>query len=294
MSVETPPPLGWQPYTFSIVGVQKSGTSTLSALFNAHVNIARAPRKEIHYFDDDSVDWATTDHSTYRTPRRRRVHLHMGDATPRYIAWPGALERMREHNPRMRLIAIFRDPLDRAVSHWTMLRLRHGDNGPDWDEFSAWRPQGMPESIPRDLRGAADTGRFQRASGILRGYYGSQVRRGLRLFPREQWLFLDFVSFLADHESHLDRATDFLGLPRFTDHPPLKHLMKASGQITGTPPTASQLVELAELYRPEVEEYARLTGLPVDHWTTTRLLAGDVDADQLAHKYALKAGLRSD
>lgn len=291
MPVETAPPLGWQPYTFSIVGVQKSGTSTLSALFNAHRNIARAPRKEVHYFDDDTRDWAHTDHAAYRTPRRRRVHLHMGDATPRYLPWPGALERMRAYNPDMRLIAVFRDPLDRLFSHWMMLRHRHGAAGPDWDEFTAWRPEGLPDSIPTDLQGRGDPKRFQRASGVLRGYYGSQVRRGLSLFPRDQWLFMDFASLLADHPRHLDQGTDFLGLPRFVDYPTLPHLMRATEAITGTMPSAVQLVELAERYAPEVAEYAELTGLSVDHWTTPRLLAGAVSAEDLADKYAAKAGL---
>lgn len=291
MPVETPPPLGWQRFTFSIVGVQKSGTSTLSALFNAHVNIAKAPRKEIHYFDKDNVDWSRTDHADYRVPRRRRAHRHMGDATPRYLAWPGALERMRDYDPAIQLMAIFRDPLDRLVSHWTMLRLRHGEAGPDWAEFTAWRPDGMPDRVPHDLRGKADPGRFQRASGVLRGYYGSQVARGLELFPREQWLFMDFSSFLADHQRHLDLGTDFLGLPRFDEHPPLRHLMKATGEITGTPPTGIELLELAELYRPEIARFAELTGLGVGHWTTVRLLAGDVDPDELAARYAAKAGL---
>ncbi|WP_181310698.1 sulfotransferase domain-containing protein [Nocardioides campestrisoli] len=291
MAAETSSPLGWQRYTFSIVGVQKSGTSTLSALFNAHVNIAKAPRKEIHYFDKDHVDWSATDHADYGVPRRRRVHQHMGDATPRYLAWPGALERMQRYDPGMLLMAIFRDPLDRLFSHWTMLRLRHGEAGPDWAEFTAWRPDGMPDRVPADLRGKADPERFQRASGVLRGYYGSQVRRGLSLFGREQWLFMDFTSFLADHRRHLDQGTDFLGLPRFETHPELRHLMKATGEISGTPPTGEELLELARLYQPEVAEYAALTGLPVDHWTTVRLLDGRMDADELAARYAAKAGL---
>jgi hypothetical protein len=199
---------------------------------------------------------------------------------------------MRDHNPEMLLMAIFRDPLDRLVSHWTMLRHRHGEAGPDWAEFTAWRPDGMPDSIPQNLRGKADPGRFQRSSGVLRGYYGSQVERGLALFARDQWLFMDFTSFLADHERHLDLGTDFLGLPRFTEHPPLRHLMKAGGEITGTPPTAEELTELARLYEPEVARYTALTGLPVDHWTTVRLLEGKVDAGELATRYAEKAGLR--
>ncbi|WP_114422661.1 sulfotransferase domain-containing protein [Nocardioides houyundeii] len=291
MPAQTPsPPLGWQAYTFCIAGVQKSGTSTLSALLDAHVNIAKAPRKEIHYFDDDARDWSNPDHSDYRVPRRRRVHTHLGDATPRYLAWPGALERIRAVNPAMLMIAIFRDPLDRLFSHWMMLRDRHGAGAPDWTEFTAWRPAGMPDSIPADLRGRADRKRFQLASGVIRGYYGSQVRAGLSLFPRDQWLFHDFASLLADHRGHLDLTTDFLGLPRYQEYPPLRRLMAAPDGVTGTTPTGDQLHELARLYQPEVEELAKLTGLPVQGWNTTRLLSGELDPEHLAETYATKAG----
>ncbi|WP_426244271.1 sulfotransferase domain-containing protein [Nocardioides sp. LHG3406-4] len=285
------PPLGWQRYTFSIVGVQKAGTSTLSSLLDTHVNIARAPRKELRYFDDDSVDWEHTDHAAYAVARRRRAHQQMGDASPRYLVWPHALERMHAYNPAMRLIALFRDPIDRVFSHWVMTRTREGEAGPDWPEFIAWRPAGLPSEIPHELGGPEARGRFRRANGVVRGYYGSQLRRGFEVFDREQWLLMDFVSFLADHERHLDLATDHIGVRRFAEHPPLKHLMAAAGPVTGTAPTGEDLISLASSLRGEVEEFARLSGLDVAHWTTTRLLAGTLDPDEQAGRYAAKAGL---
>ncbi|MBA3780729.1 MAG: sulfotransferase domain-containing protein [Nocardioides sp.] len=285
------PPLGWQPYTFSIVGVQKAGTSTLSSLLDAHLNIARAPRKELRYFDDDAVDWDHTDHASYAVARRRRAHRHMGDASPRYLVWPHALERMHAYNPEMRLIALFRDPIDRVFSHWVMTRSREGEAGPDWPEFMAWRPQEFPAEIPGELGGPEARKRFRLANGVVRGYYGSQLRRGFEVFDREQWLLMDFASFLADHERHLDAATDHLGVRRFTEHPPLKHLMAGTEAVTGTAPTGDDLMVLASSLRGEIEEYARLSGLDVGHWTTTRLLGGTIDPDEQARKYAAKAGL---
>lgn len=285
------PELGRQRYTFSIVGVQKAGTSTLSSLLDTHVNIARAPRKELRYFDDDSVDWARTDHASYAVPRRRRVHRHLGDASPRYLVWPHALERMHAYDPGMRLIAMFRDPVDRVFSHWVMTRSREGESGPDWPQFISWRPERFPTEIPDELGGPQARRRFRLANGVVRGYYGSQLRRGFEVFGREQWLLMDFTAFLADHEGHLDAATDHLDLPRFTRHPPLKHLMAATEAVTGTAPTGEDLRVLADALAGEVAEYAALSGLPVDHWTTTRLLAGTLDADEQAHRYAVRAGL---
>jgi hypothetical protein len=48
---------------------------------------------------------------------------------------------------------------------------------------------------------------------------------------------------------------------------------------------------LARTLEPELAQYVALTGLPVEHWTTERLLRGDLDADEQAATYARKAGL---
>jgi hypothetical protein len=46
---------------------------------------------------------------------RQRIAI---DATPSYVFWPHAMERMRAYRPDMRLIASLRDPIERAFSHW--------------------------------------------------------------------------------------------------------------------------------------------------------------------------------
>jgi hypothetical protein len=110
--------LGRMPYNFSIVGVQKSGTSTLSGTISQHRNVCRPPRKEAHFFNDESYDWAHPDYERdYTAPRRAKVHTMVGDSTPVYLFWPQALERMRAYKPDMPLIAVFRDPIERLFSH---------------------------------------------------------------------------------------------------------------------------------------------------------------------------------
>ncbi len=114
--------LGRMPYSFAVVGVQKGGTSTLSVTLNQHPLVCQPPEKERHYFDDEAVDWSAPDYERdYTAPRRARVHRVVGDATPTYLYWPHALERMRAYNPGMPLIAVFRDPLERLFSHLVML-----------------------------------------------------------------------------------------------------------------------------------------------------------------------------
>ncbi len=279
------------PFTFSIVGVQKAGTSTLQWMLNQHPQVARPPRKEMGWFDVDDATWRDADHAAYGIAHARPIHCALGDATPRYLLMPNSLERMRDQRRDMRLIAVFRDPIDRLVSQWVMVRGRQPAKAPDWPEMMAWRPDDFPTSMPPEFEGPGGRARFMRASGVIRGYYGGQVRHGLAVFPRDQWLFLDFATLLAEPNPSLDRVTRHIGVARFKPHPPLRRLMAGSPTITGTPPSGEDLMTLARILEPELAEYVALTGLSVDHWTTERLLTGDLDADEQAQIYARKAGL---
>lgn len=70
-------------YNFSIVGRQKSGTTTLSEALDRHRLVRRSRRKEVHYFDDESRHWSAADHDRdYTVRRRKKTHRMLGDATP--------------------------------------------------------------------------------------------------------------------------------------------------------------------------------------------------------------------
>lgn len=277
--------LGRMPYNFSIVGVQKSGTSTLSGTISQHRLVCRPPRKEAHFFNDESYDWEHPDYERdYTAPRRAKVHTMVGDSTPVYLFWPQALERMRAYRADMPLIAVFRDPLERLFSHWTMLRTRHPD-WPDWPGFlTEFRPTSLPDTVPTDVKPM----RYKHMSGIARGFYGAQLERGFAVFAREQWLLLEFRSMLASFDSSVDRATDHLGLPRFEKHPPLRNRYAGAELVAGTPPTADDLQSLAELYAADLAVFDRLSGLDTSGWPTTRILAGTLDPGELAARFATK------
>ncbi|MGH3322036.1 MAG: sulfotransferase family protein [Streptosporangiaceae bacterium] len=280
---------GYLPYTFSIVGVQKAGTSTLAKLLAKHQLISKAPTKELHFFDDETRDWGHPDYSEYRCPKRQPWHVHAGDATPVYLFWPRALERMRAYNPEMKLIASFRDPIERAFSQWSM--------GRGWfkgyPEFHDVINDRRPESLPADLPDESPI-HFRRRALISRGYYGAQLRRGLESFDRDQWLLFDFHRIFADFDKTLDAMTDFLGLPRFAEHPEVRRKMASPTGLTGTAPTPDDIAGLAEMYAKDLAELTELSGLDVSDWPTSKILDGTLDPADLAEKLTRKAGLAAE
>ena len=277
----------WLPYSFSIVGAQKSGTSTLSTALDRHPQVARAPRKELQFFTREDMDWSRPDYSGYRAPRRKPQHLIAGDATPAYLFWPHALERMHHYNPDTRLIAVFRDPLERLFSHWTMLRGRW-TTAPDWPEFiTEFRPTTTPTSLP-DVPSLS----FKQRSGVARGYYGDQLTRGLTIFPREQWLWLEFRAMLADFPGALDQLTDFLGVDRYGRHPDAGRLMSGPDRVVGTAPTTADVASLAHLYAADLTQFRAVSQLDIDAWPTVRILSGRMSPSDLAERFAARVETR--
>ena len=110
---------------FLIAGVQKAGTSSLYQLLKRHPAVGLSSVKEVHFFDDESLDWSKPPYERFHSyfPKRRRA-IAWGEATPIYSYWPNALERIKAYRPDMKLVLLFRDPISRAYSAWSHQRRR--------------------------------------------------------------------------------------------------------------------------------------------------------------------------
>ncbi|QYJ03738.1 sulfotransferase [Nocardioides panacisoli] len=274
------------PITWAIAGVQKAATSTLYRLVSAHRLVTRGPEKEMHFFDREDHDWSDPAYDTYRRPAMRPQHRSAGDATPIYFFWPRAMERMQRYRPDMRLIVVVRDPIERAMSQWAMerARKRYPSVPETIEQFASAR---LPLEVPADRPQA----QFRREQQYTRGLYGQQLRRGLSLFPREQWLLLDFQDVARAPHRVLDRVTDHLDLPRFESHPEPRHGHRSSTEQSGPPPTADHVRQLVDSYARDLEEFTHLSGMDVSHWPTWQVAHGHLPAAEFAERIARKLGL---
>ncbi|WP_372728234.1 sulfotransferase [Nocardioides sp.] len=274
---------------FSIVGVQKAATSTLYGMLVEHPEVAGGQEKELRFFMREKLNWTTPKYAHYaRATDDPQVSL-AGDATPAYFFWPRALERMRAYNPDMRLIVSLRDPIERAFSQWSMERAWNEEFPDLYDAIDRFAAPTIPEAVPEDRPASA----LRKESLFTRGLYGQQLRRGLLHFPREQWLVLDFRDVFARHEETLDRVTDFLGVERFAEHPPVLHRNQTPNDHVGRGATVEQLAHLVEIYAPDLRELTELSGLDVSSWATSRVANGETSVEELTDKLNGKLGLQT-
>ena len=104
---------------FLIIGSAKAGSTALAAYLSSHPQVFVAAEKEVHFFDDHfhrGVDWYSSRFDAVRG------EVAVGDATPTYMYMDEAIGRMAALLPDAKLIAILRNPVDRAHSHYWWMR----------------------------------------------------------------------------------------------------------------------------------------------------------------------------
>ncbi|WP_397403765.1 sulfotransferase domain-containing protein [Phenylobacterium sp.] len=236
---------------FLIIGVQKGGTTALFDYLSDYPDVALSREKELHFFDDDTKDRAAPDYDAYHARFDDPGGRPLGEATPIYSYWPGALERIATYNPAMKLILVLRDPVERAWSHWRMEYAR----GVERERFARCIRQGRQR-----LFDAEPWGFHREFSYVERGFYGEQVERILTLFPREQLLILTSAGLESDPAGALASVRAFLGLPPGQAPTPRRvHV----GQEMDYPSelTSEDVAYLREIYAADAERLAALAGI---------------------------------
>lgn len=190
---------------FVIGGTQKGGTSALDAFLRQHPHICMpTDLKEVHFFDREEMFRGTKpDYDKYHAHFRCKSGAKVvGEASPIYMYWNNAPERIWSYNPAMKWIMILRNPVDRAYSAWNMERNRGADSL-SFEQAIEQEAERCREALPLQHR---------IYSYIDRGFYSSQLRCIFNIFGREKCLVLLNEDLQQDHQGTLNRIFAFLGL----------------------------------------------------------------------------------
>ncbi len=189
---------------FVVLGTQKGGTSYFYRLLTEHPLVRAAAAKELHFFDRHfakGVGW-------YRRcfSEGERVDGHStvtGEASPSYLFDPQVPERMAQVVPEARLIALLRNPVDRAYSQYQM-QVRRGKEARSFEEATE------EEMALAEGRGKAVN---KTTSYLARGLYAEQLERFSFFGARDRLLVLKSEDFFPRHSEVLGHVLRFLELP---------------------------------------------------------------------------------
>ncbi len=125
---------------FLVIGARKAGTTSLYHYLDQHPDVFMSPVKEPNFFaiEGEKADYRGPDADTrinrwsVADPEEYQALFSgaggagaVGEASPAYLCNPDAPERIRRHVPEAKLIAILRDPAERAYSAY-MHQVRDG------------------------------------------------------------------------------------------------------------------------------------------------------------------------
>ncbi len=249
---------------FLIAGMQKAGTTALHHFLSKHPEVFMPTRKELHFFDDETIDWQATPYGDYNgyfsaAPDWKIV----GEATPIYAFWPTAMQRIARYNPDMRLIMLLRHPVGRAFSHWRMETDRNVETLAFCEAIRGGRRRVVADAI------GLGPG-LRNFSYVERGLYAIQIMRICTFFPRRQVLFCTMEALRADFQAVFDQVTDFLHVERMRIAEPYDVRLLPRGESFRRLLMREDARYLCDLYAQDIAETQALTGLDLSGYFRER------------------------
>ncbi len=173
-----------------IIGAMKCGTTTLADLLKAHPRISFCKEKEPEFFSKHP-DWQKG-LAGYEALFEQAPGKLYAEASTGYTFLPNFRLEIQDdvhaYNPRMKLIYLVRDPIERTVSHYMHIYER------------GYVDLSITEAV-RTLPIMLNNSR-----------YATQIRPWIERFGRDQVLLLDCADLVRDRTNTLERVAGFLGI----------------------------------------------------------------------------------
>jgi hypothetical protein len=206
----TAPLRGWP--SALIIGAQRCGTTSLFNYLAQHPDVMPPLGKELHYFDFHYARGPRFYRGRFPYKHRLRRGQLTLDATPYYLVHPLVPQRAAQLLPNVKLIALLRNPIERAFSHYQH-EVRGGREPLSFAEAIEREPERLAGEEER-LR--TEPGYYSwnhhRYSYARRGVYIDQLQRWLQHFPRSQLLVLQSEWMYRDPAAATALVHRFLGL----------------------------------------------------------------------------------
>ena len=180
---------------FLIIGAMKSGTTVLYQYLKQHPQIYMSPVKETNFFMRDNKDIKEY-HTFFQGVTDEQA---IGEASPGYFGHQKAYKRIARHLPNAKLIAIFRNPADRAYSHFLM-KYRQELHGMDDREILEYFTKII--QVEKDI------------AVTNQGFYYRHIKKYLELFNLKQIEICFYEDLKSDPVSLIDDIYQFLNVDR--------------------------------------------------------------------------------
>ena len=255
---------------FIVLGAAKAGTTALYHYLRQHPQIYMTPLKETNYFalcdqelnfrgpgDGDYVNCLSiTREEAYRAQFEGvGDEPAVGEASPLYLYHAGAARRIHEAVPEARLLAILRNPVDRAYSAFLHLVRDGRETTRDFEVALSHEEARIQDNWEHIWH------------YISMGRYYEQVKRYYDLFAPEKIKIFLYRDLRTDPHSVLRDTYRFLGVDEEFQADTATRYNEASLPIEQRPPLLPEVrARLENQLSPDILKLQDLIGRDLSHW----------------------------
>jgi hypothetical protein len=206
---------------FLLVGAQRCGTTSLFRALLSHPHVRRANfLKGVNYFDVNhhkGASWYRA-HFPLRASTRRQAapgqpHAQVFEASGYYMFHPHAPARISQELPNVKIVAMVRDPVERAFSAYKHESARGFETETLENALALEDERVVPEldHMLADPRYQSDVYRHQ--AYRRRGHYAEQLQRFVKVLGPHRVHVVQSELFFTQPVDEYTRLLDFLDLP---------------------------------------------------------------------------------
>jgi hypothetical protein len=250
---------------FIIIGAAKGGTTSLFNYLVEHPQVAEPLKKEVHYFDRNfhrGVNWYRMHFPTsaYMETHSNGSKFVTGEASPYYLSHPLAAIRMKELLPQVKMIALLRNPIDRAISNYQhMVRLGIEKESLERAlELEQERTEGEREKLLSS--NTLYSFNHHHFSYLARGLYATELEPWFAHFPKEQFLINSSEAFYENPAQVFNQSLEFIGIGPW--QPPQFKTFNSGGDYKPVEPALRS--RLSNFFKPHNEKLFEKLGVRFD------------------------------
>eukprot|EP00111_Clytia_hemisphaerica_P001507 TCONS_00004322-protein len=182
-----------------IAGVKKCGTRALLSFVGRHP-LVKSAGMEMHFFDKNDTYQEGLDWYLDQMPESYENQVTI-EKTPGYYVKPYVPKRVYEFSKTVKLIFIYREPVERAISDYTQALANEKD--------VKFEKLILTKTKPRKIN--------EKSSKVDIGIYSKHLMRWLQYFPKKQMHFVNGDEFIKNPVPQLIEVQKFLELPVLLD-----------------------------------------------------------------------------
>lgn len=265
---------------FFHIGAVKSGSTSVFHYLNQHPEIEMTHKNWTRFFHVDGADpdipklcfennavylqnesiirarlmihgGVSRSFEDYKQQWANCSRVYKGEVSPTYLYDETALRNIRRRFPDSKILIVIRNPIERAISHFTM------------DKAMGWVPEKdflhalskEPVHIDNFWVGLRHY--------LRHGLYARHIRKLLNIFPKNQLKITLYDTLESDQNAFFLELSDFVGFKHFTFDTRQRH---NQAPILKPALSTAEYARIRKFFEDDIRETELLTQLKLSHW----------------------------